>query len=169
MVSLLLLAQDSQDPRRDPLSPRNQLHPRTVAEITGANPSPVDRLMQQIQSLDKRSTQKLSDIQQQHMYLLQQQRELMVQMNQMLEVKSQAALNGERLNSLDRRLSTVETRVQRNEDNNDPRSIAVLETKVDAMLRTGTWLLAGVGSLLLGAITVIAKRAVQGIFRRRRT
>lgn len=142
-------------------TPKEVLDPRAYDALTKY---PLDQLLDRMDAFEKRSAQKLDAIQQQHMYLSEQQRVILDQLKLLQEIRAQVIADSQRLTALDVRVTGDEAQFRRHEDSQigDPRAIAVLEEKVNGIARVGIWLLCGVGSLILTAVGILLRRLYSG-------
>jgi len=125
-------------------NPKDVLNPKTLRQITG-QPEPVP-----------------GSVERQLAYLAAKQQIILEQLQVVMQLSQQVATNTPRISNLEQRMDGVEASVREHikAGSSDPSNIAVLQTKVDGIVNSLTWVLAGVGSLMLAAIGVAVKRVV---------
>ena len=132
--------------------PREVLSPATIEQLTK---SPIQQLVDRVETVEGRSTRVLSNIQQQHAYLLEQQRAI-------LEELRAAAGATDRLGDIEQRLRASEAALHRLESSNEATQIAVLQSKMDGILKAVSWILGAVGSLVMGMLGLMVRRLYAG-------
>lgn len=126
-------------------SAKEVLAPQTVQKLTGKVMDPLPDM------------QKLADI-------AASQRVIVEQLKIVLDVAQQVAMNTPRITNLEVHVESIETHLEdyKKSQSNEPAERAVIKDQVGKLVAVGTWLLAGVGALLLGGIGFVAKKVWDG-------
>ncbi len=131
-------------------TPREVLDPKTVKSIQ-------QPLAQRIESEQQSVDRRLSQLSGQMQVVVEQLR-IMAQSQSQISTNTQATID------LQRRMTAVEDRLGADEKSGatDPANIAVLNTKVDGLVKVGTWTLITALSLLGSGAAFVVKRAING-------
>jgi hypothetical protein len=93
-------------------------------------------------------------------YIVAQQKVILEQLQMVLDIRKLVISNTQRITDNQSRLDDVETRIDEHikTGSSDPTRIAIAEVKLDYVIKLISWVLGGLGSLILGAAGVLIKR-----------
>lgn len=115
------------------------------------SPSPFGAVLYRLSQTEKRVTNTLASIERKQVSLQE-------QFEKFNELQQLAALNAERIHSLDQRLTSIEAYETRREDM--PASIAAMKTQMDMLVKVTAWAGVSFGGLFMTSIGFIFRRSL---------